>query len=589
MRVAVIKKSKCIAPKDCNYICQQVCPRNRAGMDCITTGADKKPGINEALCIACQICVNKCPVKCIHVINLPEELKSQALHRYSANGFKLFRTIVPIFGKVVGVLGQNGIGKTTAISILAGLTYPNLGEPGAKPEQKEILNFFKGTEAQTYFKKLFDKKIKLAYKPQYVDAIPKEFNGTVRELLEKVDAKKELDKWTKELGIVEVLDRKVSAISGGELQRVAIAATILKDANVMFFDEPSSYLDIKQRLKTAQIISGLVSKETSVNVVEHDLIVLDYLADSLHIMFGMPGVYGIVSHPMSGKEGINTYLDGFLKDENLRFRDNQIRFEMHPPVKSKKAILLTKWPELKKKLGNFHLDISPGEIYVNEVVGCLGENGTGKTTFAKMLAGELKSDKGELDSKLKISYKPQYIKPESTLTVAETLRAITKEFGTDAYRISIINPLQIDSLLNHKINELSGGELQRVAIAVCLSRDAQLYLLDEPSAYLDVEQRLTIAKAIREIVKKKNSSALVIDHDLLFLDYLSERLLVFRGEPSKKGETLGPVEMKEGMNTFLSEVDITMRRDAQTHRPRINKPGSVLDRQQKDKGDYYYS
>lgn len=588
MRIAVINKEDCIAPESCSHICKKVCPVNRAGKECIEVGEDEKPIISEELCIGCGICVKKCPAKCISVLNLPEELESQALHRYTKNGFKLFRNIIPKFGSVVGVLGPNGIGKTTAISILAGIHYPNLGNPGEKPPEKEILNFFKGTEAQKYFEQLFNKKIKVAYKPQYVDSIPKEFDGTVKELLEKVDEKKELKKWVKIFEIDKILDRKINQISGGELQRVAIAATILKDANVLFFDEPSSYLDIKQRLNISKKIYELVDETKSVNVIEHDLIVLDFLSDILNIMYGKRGVYGVVSHPISSRMGINTYLSGYLKDENVRFRDYSVEFEVKAPTKTQTRQILTSWENIEKKLGNFELKISSGSIQAKEIVGVLGENGTGKTTFAKILAGEIKPDSGNVNKKLRIAYKPQYIDVKSDKTVGELLKSITKEFGTDSYKIEIIKPLQIGYLLNKKIDSLSGGELQRIAIAACLSKEADIYLLDEPSAYLDIEQRLNVAKKIKEIVKNKNSSAIVIDHDILFLDYLSEKLMIFKGKPSLNGETVGPVNMKEGMNIFLKEVGITMRRDGQTKRPRINKKDSVKDREQKEKNEYYY-
>jgi len=591
MRIAVIDKEKCLAPKECNYICQKVCPRVRAGdKDTVMVGEDGKPIISENLCIGCGICVKKCPGEAITIVNLPEALEKDAIHRYTKNGFELFRTVIPNFGKIVGILGQNGIGKTTILSILAGLLYPNLGDPERKPDRKEIINFFKGSEAQKYFELLFNNEIKVSYKLQYVDAIPKKYKGKVRDLLQKVcEKKEEFDKIIELLELGNILDRDISSISGGELQRVAIAASMLKDANVYFFDEPSSYLDIRQRLKIAKIISELNSEERSINVIEHDLIVLDYLCDLIHILYGKPAVYGIISHPISVRNGINTYLSGYLKDENVRFRDYQLKFEVKPPAMAKSELLLTKWGELKKSLGDFSLKVNPGEVYRGDIVGCIGENGIGKTTFIKMLAGELKPDSGNLDKEIKISYKPQYIKPESDATVGEILSELVGNIYSDEYRLTIINPLQLKDLLNHKINSLSGGELQRVAIAVCLSREADLYLLDEPSAYLDVEQRVRLAKVIREIIKKREVSALIIDHDLLFIDYISDKLLVFKGIPSISGETFGPVDMRTGMNEFLKSLGITMRRDAQSNRPRINKLGSVKDREQKEKGEYYYA
>ena len=157
------------------------------------------------------------------------------------------------------------------------------------------------------------------------------------------------------------------------------------------------------------------------------------------------------------------------------------------------------------------------------------------------------------------------------------------------YENQIINPLDINKLSLSKLSELSGGELQRAAIANCLQQDAELYLLDEPSAYMDSEQRLIVSKVIRDFMEQKNASALIVDHDLLFIDYISDKLIVFEGKPALEGNVEGPFEMEEGMNRFLKELGITLRRDPETNRPRVNKLDSRLDGEQKESGKYYYT
>ncbi len=142
-------------------------------------------------------------------------------------------------------------------------------------------------------------------------------------------------------------------------------------------------------------------------------------------------------------------------------------------------------------------------------------------------------------------------------------------------------------MLNLDVTQLSGGELQRVAIAVCLGRDADIYLLDEPSAYLDSSRRVEAAKAIRRIMEKEARTGLIVDHDAYFIDLVSDSIMVFGGEPAVHSLGVGPFLMREGMNPFLKDVEITFRRDADTNRPRINKLDSRLDREQKITGECY--
>lgn len=583
-RIAVIERAKCINGSGCPFLCAALCPVNRTGKECVILGSDSKPIISEALCIGCGICPQRCPAKCISIINLPENLKQEPIHRFGENQFALFSLPIPLMGKVVGIIGKNGIGKSTAIKILAGVFKPNLGKLGAEASYDELIGFFKGTEMQNYLEKVKKLEISVSYKPQNVDLIPKSAKGCVRDLLSRVDEKNRLLEIAEVLDIKNIFDTDISKISGGELQRVAIAAAVLKKANLYIFDEPTSYLDIKQRLKISQFIRSLANESTGVLVIEHDLIALDYMADVVHIMYGKEGVFGVVSLPKSTRAGINTYLEGYIKEENMRFRDKKITFEVKAPFVAKKHNILASWPEMAKSFGRFVLVANSGLIYKKEIVGVLGENGIGKTTFVKMLAGVENPDNGKVELNIKISYKPQYIASVSDELVYNVLADAVRNHQGD-----IITPLNIEPLLEKQINQLSGGELQRVAIAEALSRDAQLVLLDEPSAYLDVEQRLILSKIIANIVYNKDITVLVVDHDLLFLDYLSERLMVFSGKPTEHGVVNGPFDMEKGMNMLLKEVDITLRRDETTGRPRINKGGSVKDREQKLKGKYYYA
>ncbi|MBI2665861.1 ribosome biogenesis/translation initiation ATPase RLI [Candidatus Woesearchaeota archaeon] len=585
-RIAIIDRQKC-HPQECgNYLCAKLCPVNRAGGDCIYPGDDagKKARIDELLCTGCGICPNRCPFGAITIINLPETLNKSPLHRYGENLFELYSLPTPLFGQVTGIVGKNGLGKSTAFKIMANQLKPNLGQWKNPPEFKEVINYFKGTETQKFMEQLQQNKIVISYKPQQVDLIPKQFSGTVKELLVKVDQQNKLNTVCQELQLTNFLDNNITQISGGELQRVAIAAASLKNANLYLFDEPTSYLDIKQRINCSHFIRSMATEKVAPLVIEHDLVILDYLTDLINVMYGQEGAFGIVSGVKSSREGINAFLEGYLKEENVRFRDHAIKFEKAQEKKGNVIRKLLSWNNLNVNVGKFQLKTGMGTLYKNEIVGILGENGIGKTTFVKMLAGLVKQDSGEIDEKVRVSYKPQYLETESEMLVAEFLQEAVQK-----YNHQLIEPLGLDKFFAQKLSELSGGQLQRVAVAKCLSQEADLFLLDEPSAYLDVEQRLLISKIIQNIAFERDVTILVVDHDLMFLDYLSDRLIVFTGEPAKEGLLQGPFKMQEGMNMFLQSLDITLRRDINSHRPRINKKDSVKDREQRKEGKWYYS
>ena len=551
---------------------------------------DNKPVIVESLCTGCGICVKKCPFKAISIVNLPDELEKECSHRFGPNTFKLFRLPTPSPETVLGLLGQNGIGKTTTLKILSGEIKPNLGDYENPPDWNKIIQNYRGSTLQEYFQKISENKLKIAHKPQHVDKIPKVVSGNVGDLLEKVDERKVLDTVAEKLKLKQLWNRPLEVLSGGELQRVAVAAVVCREADVYFFDEPSSYLDVKQRLEVAKIIRSLKNEQKTVIVAEHDLAIIDYLSDQVCIFYGEPGVYGIVSSIHSVRTGINIYLQGYIPDENVRFRKEPIIFHEKPPAQSFEAgETLLKWELIEKTYEGFKLVANPGEVKKGEIVGILGPNGIGKTTFVKILAGIEETDDKRKFAELTVSYKPQYISAMYEGTVQELLMSIAKEeFTSSWYKTEILQPLKINPLLERNVAELSGGELQKVAIAACLSRKAQLYLLDEPSAYLDVEERLNMARAIRRVVEAHNATAFVVEHDVVAQDFIADRLMVFTGEPGVKGTANSPTSLRDGMNTFLKEIGITFRRDPLTKRPRVNKEGSRRDKFQKEIGEYYY-
>ena len=592
MRVAVVDKERC-KPDKCDLVCIRFCPMVRTRREAIRVGDDGKAYVAEMICSGCGICVKKCPFDALRIVNLPDELKTDHTHRFGPNAFTLYRLPTLKQGSVVGLLGRNGIGKSTILRILSGELVPNLGNYMEPPTKEQVKENYAGQQMHDYLDALYGGRMQVVHKPQYVDKIPKIVKGTVEEVLKRFDQRGLLEQVAKELELEYLMDRQLEVLSGGELQRVAIATAVLRDAKVYLFDEPSSHLDIYQRTKAARVIRSLVDAEKMVVAAEHDLAVLDYMSDDVFLLYGEPDVYGIVSHIHTVREGINIYINGYIPDENIRFRDIPIIFHEKPPNADRgRTRSLLQWSELKKRYGGFSLDVEAGKIGVGEVVGILGMNGIGKTTFIKMLAGVEQPDEGSVNNPtLKVSYKPQYISSSSVPgTVEQVLRkAAGEKYGEQWFTAEVIDPLHVKRMLEREVKVLSGGELQRVAIAECLSRDSDIYLLDEPSAYLDVEERLAVAHAIRRITKMRGVTAFVVEHDIVTQDFIADKLMVFTGEAGRIGHAGQPLSLEDGMNDFLEQMGVTFRRDADTKRPRVNKSGSKLDREQKENRRYYYT
>lgn len=621
-RIAIVNPEKC-KPRKCRQECKKSCPTVKMGKLCIEVGPKSKLAyISEPLCIGCGICVKKCPFEAIQIINLPKDLERNTTHRYGPNSFKLHRLPMPRPGQVLGLVGTNGIGKSTALKILAGKMKPNLGKFDSPPDWSEILVYFRGGELQNYFTKILEDTMKATIKPQYVDHIPRAVRGLVGDILRKKDERSESENWdcfdwaTTEAELKHVLNREVGVLSGGELQRFAIAAVAVQSSDVYMFDEPSSYLDVKQRLTAAhmirQLLEGNFGSRRYILVVEHDLAVLDYLSDYVCIIYGTPGAYGVVTMPFSVRVGINAFLSGFVPTENMRFRQDALSFKVSERAEAdtggKNDVMRNySYPTMTKTQtkgkSRFILHVEEGSFTDSEIIVLLGENGTGKTTFVRMLAGLLKSDEqvafeeqgmdyeasqaGVPD--LNVSYKPQKISPKFKGTVRELLhKRIRDTYVHPQFVSDVMKPLTMDNILDNGVQNLSGGELQRLAICLALGTPADVYLVDEPSAYLDSEQRINCAKVIKRFIMHSKKTAFVVEHDFIMATYLADRVVVYSGRPGIEATANSPQGLLNGMNAFLKSLEVTFRRDPTNFRPRINKKGSQKDMEQKKSGNYFF-
>lgn len=566
-RIAIVSHEKC-KPHKCQRECERGCPVNGQGKHCIDIEdirpKVRKAKISEALCIGCGICEKVCPFSAIRIVNLPEELPRDVVHRYGTNGFRLYRLPLLPTGCVMGLLGPNGIGKSTIVRLLTGELSPNFEEPGELPAATILPRMKRlGSQLHKYFKAQ-QGGLRVAVKHQdmqyYVDSCPEHAH-----------------------------------LSGGEQQLRVCRETAQTPADVYIFDEPTNYLDVRQRLHVAEIIHGLVRDNRYVIVIDHDICFMDYCCDKISLMYGMPGAYGVVSKPYSTAEGINAYLEGYLPSENVRFRDEPFTYTRNLEGLDVELLSDTgdltypsahiEYPATETTPG-FELIVEGGTVPSNaSVTIILGENGSGKTSFLKHLHQTL-----GLSMSVKSQY-PKFAQIKKGHTVRMLLHKYATRAQTDPMFISdVVRPLNINTIMDKEVCSLSGGEQQRLALTCCLAKDCDLYILDEPSAMLDIEQRVNLSKVIKRYVFHNRKAVFMVEHDISVALAVSKEVnaRVINFNRGKYGaDATHPHNMHSGMDIFLCNLGVTFRRNEKSRRHRINRPGSSKDIEQKKAGKYF--
>lgn len=482
-------------------------------------------------------------------------------------------------GQKVGLIAKNGTGKTTLLNIIAGKEDYDSGAVVFRNDLRvgyleQMPHYPDGlTVLQACF---YSPNETVRLIAEYEQAMASGDHSNLEDILLRMDNLKAWDyeQRTKQiLGQLKIhnFDQKVETLSGGQLKRVALANVLITDPELIILDEPTNHLD----LEMTEWLEGYLSRANiSILMVTHDRYFLDRVCSEI-IEIDRKQIYqykGNYSYYLEKRQERMDALNAEVDRASNLLRKELDWMRRQPQARGTKAkYRIDAFYELEKKAkqqheaGNVNLDVKASYIgskifeaehvskrfgdlkivedfnYIfarYEKMGIVGNNGTGKSTFIKMLMGEVEPDSGRFDvgETVRFGYYSQDgLQFDEQMKVIDVVQNIAEyvDLG-DGKKMGVSQFLNYFLFAQEKqhnyVYKLSGGEKRRLYLCTVLMRSPNFLVLDEPTNDLDI----VTLNVLEEYLRNFKGCAIVVSHDRYFMDKVVDHLLVFRGNADIK-------------------------------------------------------
>ncbi|MFM1914759.1 MAG: hypothetical protein RLZZ531_428 [Bacteroidota bacterium] len=482
-------------------------------------------------------------------------------------------------GQKVAIVAKNGSGKTTMMRCIMGLEPVDSGKVTFRKDIR--VAFMEQTENmredQTILESIFDHDLpELKLIKEYNIAVAKNDEAKLEELYQSIT---ELNAWDTEVRVQQILsvlklddmDKRISELSGGQKKRVALAKVLLSDADFLILDEPTNHLDLDMIEWLEQYLS---SSKSTILMVTHDRYFLEVVCDTIleladQTIYRYKGNFSYYLEKKAERQeqtqstiekAKNTFrkeLDWIRRQPKARGVKQKARVDAFQDVKKVASQRLdedelelpVKMERLGSKIVEFHKvsKAYPNRVILNdftynvqrqERLGIVGNNGTGKTTFLKMLVGQEETDKGKIvigETVVFGYYSQDLIKVKDDFKVIDVVREVAEyiplEKGRQLSAAQLLERFLFPRDMHYQfVHKLSGGEKRRLKLLRVLMSNPNFLILDEPTNDLDI----FAMSVLEEYLRQFQGCLIVVSHDRYFMDKMVDHLFVFEGQGELK-------------------------------------------------------